>query len=85
VVFIEARKGRLVTSGNSEKTVGKNSLGIAEVTKDLFNAPLARSVPKVSLGICQVCAALAKLIDLCIQRDQDIMQPGSTMDITGLP
>ena len=50
-VLLEALDGSLVAAPDSQRTVGKNALAIADVADNLFQGPLVRRVPEVAFAL----------------------------------
>src|SRR4030095_2433682 len=54
IVLLEPFNRSLIGAGNSQSTVGKNSLGIVHMSENFFDAPFPR-------GIAIICFLLAEL------------------------
>src|SRR5208282_1394949 len=72
IVLFESGHRRLVRPRNSQRPVGENSLGVAEVAEHILYCPLVRRVAKIAVALAAPGKNLHRLYALRLQRARDV-------------
>src|SRR5579862_1419830 len=73
IVLFEALDRRFVAPGNAHGAIAHDAFGVAHVSEDFLNAPLAGSVAKIALLLRERAQESSSVVDLVLKCGDDVV------------